>query len=273
MIAQPGWAGGDGPSAPGEAAQPRPGPRWRRSLIAVALLLGLCGLAAATAGVVNQILPRRFTAAQQRQIETWEVSRRWRAMPAGTIFPARIGYQVTGAQVGLARPVPLHASRLGIAAQAPCRAAADPATARILARYGCQAVLRATYVDGTGSLVVTVGIAPVRSRAAAAAAAAALTAASRSGGPAGGLAPVRYPGTLAARFGPAQRQLMLAGSQGPYVVMSVAGYTDGRPQVRLSADPYMTDEMNDFATGVANAVSHPLGQPPAVPRCPGAPGC
>ncbi len=239
----------------------------------LALLLGLCGLAVAAAGVVNQILPRRFTAAQQRQITTWEIARRWRSTQAGTMFPPQVSYRLAGSEFQSSSPVQLTASRVGIARQSSCSAAADPAAGRLLARYGCPAVLRATYVDDTGSLVVTVGIAPVRNAAAAAAAAAAMPATLRAGALRPGLLPVHYTGTLASRFGAAQRQLTLAVSAGPYVVMAAAGYTDGRPRVKLSSDPYIADEMNSFTAGVARAISAPLGAPPAVPRCPGAPGC
>jgi hypothetical protein len=39
--------------------------RWRFGLILAALVLGLAGLTASAAGIAVQILPRRFSAAQQ----------------------------------------------------------------------------------------------------------------------------------------------------------------------------------------------------------------
>ena len=82
---------------------------------------------------------------------------------AGRIFPAAAPYvnwdglYTTGYRVGIAR-------------QASCEAAFDPAVAEILRRHGCAAVLRATYVDQSGSQVATVGVAVMPSLAAARAA-------------------------------------------------------------------------------------------------------
>jgi hypothetical protein len=84
---------------------------------------------------------------------------------------------------------------------------------------------------------------------------------------------VPFPATLARAFGDRQRQLSWAVSSGPYLIMSTAGYADGRPQVQMSSDSYSDQEMTSFATGVAEAVSAPLGAQPLPPRCPGAPGC
>src|SRR2546422_9008482 len=75
---------GDGMYADGTYAS-RPGRdrRGRRAAAILALILGLVGFAASVTGVVIQLLPRQFTAAQQRQIEAWEVIGRWQTMPAG----------------------------------------------------------------------------------------------------------------------------------------------------------------------------------------------
>src|SRR5262249_35840135 len=51
--------------------------RGRRAGAIIALILGLAGFAASAIGVAIQLLPRHFTASQQRQIEAWEVLRRW----------------------------------------------------------------------------------------------------------------------------------------------------------------------------------------------------
>jgi hypothetical protein len=47
------------------------------------LVLALAGVAASAADIMVQVLPRRFTAAQQQQIMNWEVGKRWRTWPAG----------------------------------------------------------------------------------------------------------------------------------------------------------------------------------------------
>jgi hypothetical protein len=263
-----GWA-----PAPGRPDAQRHG--WRPGLIAVGLVLGLCGLAGAGIGLASQFLPRSFSPAQQRQIMAWEVSTRWRTLPAGRIFPSAVSYRLPAELLNSATGVMLTAHRLGIARQAGCAAATDPAAARILSRLGCTAVLRASYADSTGSMLVTVGVAVLPDQAAAAAAVRELTAAVRPSGrqPQPGVRPAAFPGTLAAGFGGAQRQMSGAASDGPYLILSAAGYADGRPLVRMSSDSYADQEMSSLAVGVAGAVGAPLGARPAVPHCPGAPGC
>ena len=235
-----------------------------------ALVIGLAGLAVSAAGAAGQLLPRRFTAAQQQQIMTWQTAGRWRTRRAGQIFPATVSYQLPGYSLASGTGLDLTARRIGIARQAACRAATDPAAARVLERRGCEAVLRATYVDSTGSLLVTVGVAVLPSAVAAGAVAATLP---HTGRPGAGVRAVAFAQTLASSFGDRQRQLSWAVSDGPYLIMSVAGYADGRPRVPLSSDSYAAQEMTSAADGVAEAVAMPLGALPAAPRCPGAPGC
>ncbi|MGA8465061.1 MAG: hypothetical protein WB688_12920, partial [Trebonia sp.] len=151
-------------AAPSYGGQPpnrarRGSQRWFAAI--AALVLGVAGLAVALTGIAFQLLPRQFSAEQQRQITDWEVGKRWRTMPAGTIFPASLHYKLKlswapGVDVNLQ----LTADRIGIASQASCAAATDPAAVgAVLARHGCEAMLRATYVDGSDSYVITVGVA------------------------------------------------------------------------------------------------------------------
>ena len=65
---------------------PRRGVRGRRAAALIALALGLAGFAFSITAVAIQLLPRHFTAAQQRQIEDWEIASRWQTMPAGQIL-------------------------------------------------------------------------------------------------------------------------------------------------------------------------------------------
>jgi hypothetical protein len=244
--------------------------RWRLGAILVVLMLGLVGLAVSAAGVAGQLLPRKFNAAQQQQIMTWETARRWLIRPAGQIFPATVSYQLPGYSLASGSGLTLTAQRIGIARQASCHAATDPAAARVLDARGCATVIRATYVDSTGSMVVTVGVAVLHSTRAAGAAASKL---SHGQGLGAGVRAVAFGGTLAASFGDPQRQLSWAGNVGPYLVMSTAGYTDGMPHVSLASDSYGAQEMSSVANGVADAVVLPLGAQPPNPRCPGSPGC
>src|SRR5215469_17984692 len=90
---------------------------------------------------------------------------------------------------------------VGIAPAAGCDAALDPPAAAVLTRYGCTAVLRATYLDSSGTIAVTIGIAVMRS-----AHAATLADDSMSSLPESDNVRVAvFPGTIASGFTDAQR--------------------------------------------------------------------
>jgi hypothetical protein len=233
--------------------------------------VALCGLAAAAAGVARQLLPREFTPAQQRQIMTWEMSRRWRAMPAGWIFPAAVTYSIPGQALEASQALQLPAHRLGIAPQAGCASGVSAAGGAVLTADRCAALLRATYIDATGSMLVTVGIAVLPSSAAAARAAQLLSATGHGQDLAVHALPVA--GTLAGNFRDEQRELSTAVGAGPYVVMATAGFTDGRGRVPLATDAYYDQEMTSLTFGLAETIAERIGAQPAIPSCPGAPGC
>ena len=281
-------AWGDGPGSSRHGTTVRPGPpgppgpatrparrRSRGAGTTVALaaaIVGGIGLIVSLTGLVIQILPRHFSAAQQRQIMAWEVSKRWRSLPAGEIFPASVRYQVPAATLADLTGVSLQAARVGIARQSSCADGTDAATARPLTAGGCQALLRATYTDESATYVMTVGVAVLPSDAQAAAAQAAITRA--GGGPLGaGVHAVAFGGTPAGSFGDAQRQITRSFAAGPYVILYTAGYADGRPRVPIGNDQYAQSEMTSAAQGVAQEVAGTLATPPAPPSCPGAPGC
>jgi hypothetical protein len=254
--------------------------RRRRLAALITLLLGLAGLAVSLNGVVTQVLPRQFTAAQREQIEGWEIASRWRVLAAGHIFPASVAYQLSAQVLQGPAPLGLDALRVGIAPQSGCRSGVTTAAAAVLHRSGCQAVLRATYVDATRSYVMTVGVAVLPTASAAAAAAEGLTgprlAAARdvtgTGQLAAGVQVVRFRGQAASLYD-YSRQISASFADGPYLVMYAAGYADGRPRVRVSDDKYSDAEMTNLAAGVAQSIANTLAAPPAPPRCPGAPGC
>jgi hypothetical protein len=262
---------------------PRPGPqgfRGRRAAALTALVLGLAGFVISATGMVAQVLPRQFSAAQQQQIENWEISSRWQQLSAGQIFPASVGYQLSATVLQDAAPLNLNARRVAIAPQSGCGAGVTTAAAAaVLRRAGCKAVLRATYVDATLSYVMTIGVAVLPSDAAAARASQSLdqprlTAADnyqadRLGA---GVLVVRYHGTAAAMYD-YSRQISASVRAGPYLIMYAAGYADSRPRVRVTSDSYSYSEMTSLAEGVAQAVADTLAAPPASPHCPGAPGC
>jgi hypothetical protein len=243
---------------------------WRFGITLTVLFVGTAGLAASAAGVSAQLMPRKFTSAQQQQIMNWEAAKRWRVLTAGRIFPAAIAYQLSAATLDSGTQLALTAYRVGISPLTSCAMASDPAAARVLSAAHCTAVLRATYADETDSMLVTVGVA-VMPGASAARSAAGVLSAGQELYP--GVRAVAFGGTLAALFGDRERQLSWATSAGPYLIMSTVGYADGRPEVPVASDPYMDQEMTSLANGVAAAVGAPLGAPPPPPRCPGAPGC
>jgi hypothetical protein len=272
-----GGAYGDRPwrhAAPSYGGQPpyrarRGRQRWFAAV--AALVLGVAGLAVALTGIAFQLMPRQFSAEQQRQITDWEVGKRWRALSAGAIFPASLRYAPPSALLADDPKLQLTADRIGIASQASCTAATDPAAVgAVLARHGCEAMLRATYVDGTGSYVITVGVAAMAGSAQATAARQELAGAGGSGA---GVRTVPVAGSLAAAFTDSRRQLSDSMAAGPYLVFYAIGYTDDRPRQPVTADTYADPEMTAAGAGVAQAVASQVDKPVPPPHCPGSPGC
>jgi hypothetical protein len=154
------------------------------------------------------------------------------------------------------------------------------AAGAVLRRDGCEAVLRATYVDATRSYVMTVGVAVLPTGAAAADAGTGIAhtelagarAAGRVGRLGAGVLVVTFHGA-AAQLYDYNRQISKSFTAGPYVVMYAVGYSDSRPRVLVSRDAYSDAEMTSMAAGVAHSVAHTLAASPAAPHCPGAPGC
>jgi hypothetical protein len=237
----------------------------------VAAIFGGIGLVVSLTGLAIQMLPRHFSATQQRQIVTWEVSKRWRTLPAGEIFPATVRYPLSASVLDDLTNVNLQAARVGIAPQATCAAGTDEAAAHVLDAQGCQALLRASYTDESATYVVTVGVAVLGTAAQATAAAAALNKATASPQP--GVDAASFAGTTAGSFGNGERQLTKSEAAGPYVIMYAAGYADGRPRVPIGNDTYAQGEMAAAAQGVQQSVASTLGAPPPAPHCPGTSGC
>jgi len=252
----------DAVPAPGDAASSSDdgqSPRFRpgRALLAagVAAAAACCLVVSVLAGLhARAELSRRPTAADRSAAAVIAVAQRWRRWPAGQIFPARLGYTTA-----------LHtretARRAGIAAGSACAAALDTAAGRQALRDGCRAALRATYADELQGIIYTVGVVAFAGPSGAAAFLRAFAsywhggqvgARALGGGPSAsrrihdpgdfsvvltekspryGLRAHPVAGTAAARFSSAARQVMTGRQQGPYVVLTVAGYADGRPAV------------------------------------------
>jgi hypothetical protein len=243
-----------------------------RFLAFTVLVLGAAGFLGSIAGVTNQVLPRKFTAHQRQQITDWEFGQRWRALPAGAIFPVSVSYPAP-LVLDDDHDLALAARRVGIADQASCAVAADPTAAAVLDHDGCAAMLRATYVDGTDSYVVTVGAAVLPSASKAAAAALAISSAGNGAGLDPAVRTVPFAATPAAEFTDARRQLSGVMSAGTYVVLYAVGYADSRPREAVAEESYTDEEMTSAGAGVAHAVLSVLAAPVPQPHCPGTPGC
>jgi hypothetical protein len=190
-------------------------PRWRTPVLIVLVLAGVAGLAAGGFGLHKE-LTRRATAAEAAAAGRAEIATRWQRLPAGRLFPATISYLSAGKQQTTA-------VRVGIAPATSCTAALDPAAEAIF--HGCRTMLRATYSDKSGSLAVTVGIAVMRSTAAAQSAVSNLTIQPGHAG----VRAVSFPGTLVSGYGDAQRGWFhVATGNGPYAFFYAAGFADGR---------------------------------------------
>jgi hypothetical protein len=238
---------------------------------AALLAAGLAGLAVAAIGIAHQLLPRQFTPRQQSQIATWEMERRWRALPASKIFPLVVSYQLSADSLNARASLGLDARRLGIGSPTGCAAAVSASAVSVLAHYRCSEALRATYVDSSGSMVATVAVMVLPGAAAASTVAADLS--RQSDGSALLVRALSVQRTPAAGFGDAERQLTLASAEGPYVVLSTVGFADGRHRITVRDDGYLDQEMTSLDAGLTASATSTLGPTPRTPVCPGAPGC
>jgi hypothetical protein len=200
---------------------PLPGGGARRHRRGTALLLlAAAGLlaAAASAGIgARAVLTRTPTAAQRSAAAAAAVAQRWRAWPAGRIFPATLGYTTDLLSTETA-------TRLGISRQAGCASAIAPGLTRLARHDHCLAGLRASYLDQLQGIVYTVGVLAFPDARLATAFAGRLPGAATAT-----LRPLALPGTASARFGAAARQAGTARHAGPFVVLTTSGYADGEP--------------------------------------------
>ena len=218
----------------------------------MAAVIGVA-VAVTTGEQAHAQLVREPTRAELSQAGATGVAQRWEREPAGQIFPASIGY-TSGLQTSET------ASRVGIAPGAACAAALDATLASQARRDGCVAALRADYTDQLRGAVYTLGVLAFGTAAGASDFYYKVPLASY---PATGLRALALPGTPAALFGDAGRQAEVARLAGPYVVLAVAGYADGRP---ASPADEPRDSVFSPATQLAAAVARPLAKPVTV-RC------
>jgi len=242
--------------APGTAvpaARARHRPRWAVTLaVAVAAVIMLVA-AFGAAGRAHAELIRKPTPAELSAAAALGEATRWQRWPAGQIFPAELSYTSDLLNDETAQ-------RAGIAPGDGCAAAVDTALAALTRRYGCRAALRASYLDQLGGVVYTIGVLAFPGPRGAAGF---FSHYSADRSPVLGLQALALPGTSAAAFTDAARQAASASLYGSYVVLTVAGYADGRS---AAATGERRPSAFAPATQLATSIGTPLAQPVTV-RC------
>jgi hypothetical protein len=214
-----------------------------------------CGAAAVVAGnVARAEQTRKPRPAELTAAAALGLAQRWERVTAGTIFPAHIGYSTD-------LLTQENAVRAGIGPASTCAAAVDQTLTALAAKYGCSAAVRASYVDGLGGVVYTIGVLAFPTPAASQSFYNQMPA---SGFPATGLRALVLSGTAAARFDDAARELSTSQRTGPYVVLVVAGYSDGRA---AAASGERRPSAFAPASQLIGAVTAPLSGPEVV-NCP-----
>jgi hypothetical protein len=137
-------------------------------------------------------------------------------------------------------------------------AALDVTLQNAASGFGCVAALRASYADELGGTVYTVGVIVFPDNQAALAF---YNAVPRTETPGTGLNTLSLPGTAAALFTDSGRQTLYSWVTGPYVVLGVSGYADGR-SFSPSAQPREIIFQPDG--DIVRAVAGPLDNPPTV---------
>ncbi|WP_067482681.1 hypothetical protein [Actinomadura hibisca] len=231
--------------APEAPAPPR---RRPRAAIAVLTTLGLAAVLGA-AGAIGWSVLRAPTAKQIETAGEKEIATRWATLPAGEIFPARVKEDIPPRNMsGLFGQTPENKAsrgfvqRAGIAPEAACAQAFDPKLADVLTKNGCQTVLRATYIDSTGTLATTIGVAVMGDvRQAGRAEAAVNTAFGSALKESVGLRAVAFPGTAAKDFTDALRQdFWMDVPQAPYLMFRTSGWTldRGKPDRKVLIEDF-----------------------------------
>ncbi|MFF5263206.1 hypothetical protein ACFY4C_30110 [Actinomadura viridis] len=241
------------PPAPPDAAAP---PRRSKPPLLPIIVIAVLGLAALAGGAVPIAvdLTRKPTAAEVRAAEVKELGDRWRILTAGEIFPERVEVRARDRFMKEMDPPALTAVRAGIAPEASCAAAFDAGLARVLAKHGCRTALRATYLDGSGTLAVTVGIAvmPDARRASQAEADFGSTLGVSGGKERYGVRAVPVPGTAAAAFGDQRRRSLWFDTNGtPYLFFRSSGWLTDRGGPPLKA----TDPTFRFAEAALDKIA------------------
>lgn len=222
-----------------------------RIIVATVLVVGFAAAAVLTGRISHAEATRKPTAAELSAAEAAGLAQRWERINAGALFPASVGYSTD-------QNTQESASRIGIGPATSCAAAVDQTMTAIAARYKCDGAMRATYADELGGTVYTVGVLAFPSTQDATEFDQRMP---PSTFPAAGLRTLAFDGTVAARFDDAARQLSQSWPAGPYIVLIVAGYADGRA---ASATGEERSDVFSPATQIAVAVNSALNAPEVV---------
>lgn len=183
-----------------------------------------CLAAVAVAGkAADSVATRPPTAAERTAAAAAALAIRWRSWPAGKIFPVKLGYDTDLLTNETA-------TRVAISAQDSCGLAVDASLRGRTAADHCLAGLRATYLDQLQGIVYTIGVLafPDSRNAASFIASLRSNGARLTGERLIALRALAVAGTASARFDDAARQVGTARKGGPFVILTVAGYADGR---------------------------------------------
>jgi hypothetical protein len=204
----------------------------RRPLVLI-IVLAVSGVLSIVGGgvAIDADLTRKPTANEITAAGQKEIASRWRALTAGEIFPTRADETFSYGSVSDSAAPTWSALRVGIAPRVSCAEGFDPPLAAVLLRHGCKAVLRATYVDASGTLVTTLGVAVMPDAKRADDAETDFSAALGVHGAKEryGVRAVSFPGTVAAGFGDSLRQdFSYEENHTPYVFFRSSGWITGR---------------------------------------------
>jgi hypothetical protein len=226
--------------------------RRRRARAAVSALVAAVCLVLATVSAASAWSEQNSppTAADRRAAASAMVARRWQTWPAGKIFPAVVPYTTS-------LLTQEDAARVAIEPGDRCAAALSAAAAKSAMRDGCQGAVRATYVDQFQGVVYTTGLLAFPAARPARVFVHYLTPHPATSV----LLPAAFPGTASARFSDAARQAATDRQDGPYVLLTVAGYADGRP---AAATGESRPSVFAPASQLASAILTPLNTPVTV---------
>ncbi|MFG2005927.1 hypothetical protein ACGFNU_42935 [Spirillospora sp. NPDC048911] len=202
----------------------------------MAFSLALLGLAAIIGGSVAIVadLTREPTRTEIKEAGAKEIAIRWQNLKVADIFPPTFEHgpiyagTPSWAEGGRNDTPVQRIRRVAVVPAAPCGDAFDPKVAEALGRHGCRASLRATYVDATGTMATTLGVAVMADEDAASNAYSALGSLRDREG----VRAVPAAGTGTERFDDTRRRFFHVGTnQTPYLFFRTSGWLLDRGRV------------------------------------------